>query len=313
VIDFRYHLVSLIAVFLAVALGIVVGTTQLNGPVLDGLEAQVSTLTDDNNVLEAQTESLTEELTQDDAYDDAVAPLIVANRLVGSSVLLIVTSDDVSPEIVSETTTLLQAAGAELSGTLRLQPEFSDPQSASELQEYVTGSGLPAGLTLPQTDETPALVASLLSQVLMQPSAGGEAPEQTARTTVLAGLAALGAVISDSGEVDSADYALILTGEGFTADDAEARNRALVALCVALDATGSGVVVGGGPASVTDGGLLAALRADAGASTTVSTVNNVDDAAGQVAALLALTAERTGASGNYGVGEDTVPLPPLGP
>ncbi|MBA3410734.1 MAG: copper transporter, partial [Geodermatophilaceae bacterium] len=30
-IDFRYHLVSLTAVFLAVALGIVIGTTQLNG------------------------------------------------------------------------------------------------------------------------------------------------------------------------------------------------------------------------------------------------------------------------------------------
>ncbi len=32
-IDFRYHLVSLIAVFLAVALGIVIGTTALNNPI----------------------------------------------------------------------------------------------------------------------------------------------------------------------------------------------------------------------------------------------------------------------------------------
>ena len=40
-IDFRYHLVSLIAVFLAVALGIVIGTTALNGPILDDLESQV--------------------------------------------------------------------------------------------------------------------------------------------------------------------------------------------------------------------------------------------------------------------------------
>ncbi|MFN2523414.1 MAG: copper transporter, partial [Mycobacteriales bacterium] len=37
IIDFRYHLVSIIAVFLALALGIVVGTTALNGGIVDTL------------------------------------------------------------------------------------------------------------------------------------------------------------------------------------------------------------------------------------------------------------------------------------
>ncbi len=312
-IDFRYHLVSLIAVFLAVALGIVIGTTQLNGRVLDGLEAQVGTLSEEKDSLEAQNESLTQELSQDNAFDDAVAPLIVANRLVGSSVLLVVTSEDVSAEVVGQITTLLQASGAELSGTLRLQPEFSDPQNAAELQEYVTGSGLPAGITLPRTDETAALVASLLSQVLMRPADGTVGPPQASTTNVLAGLAALGAVTSDSGEVTSADYALILSGQGFTGEDAETRNRALVALAVNLDSAGSGGVVAGDADSAAEGGLVAALRNDASAASSVSTVNNVDAASGQVAALLALTAERTGESGNYGVGEGTVPLPSLGP
>jgi len=312
VIDFRYHLVSLIAVFLAVALGIVIGTTQLNGTVLDGLEAQVGTLTDQNNTLEAQTESLTEQLSQNDAYDDAVAPLIVANRMVGSSVLLVVTSDDVSTEVVGLTTSLLAASGAELAGTLRLQPAFTDPQTAPELQEYVTGRGLPPGITLPQTDETSTLVASLVSQVLMRPADGGPAPAQTAIDTVLAGLAALGVVTSESGIVESADYALILTGGRITDGDVDARNRALLALAVALDSAGSGAVVAGDATADAEGGLVAAVRADAGSATSLSTVNNIDAASGRVAALLALTAERTGQSGNYGVGEGTVPLPPLG-
>ena len=312
-IDFRYHLVSLSAVFLAVALGILIGTTQLNGPVLDGLEAQVGTLTDENNELEVQTESLTEELTQDDAYDDAVAPLLVANRLVGASVLIVVTNDEVTPDVVGQVTSLLGASGADLAGTLRIFPAFTDPQTAPDLQEYVTGSGLPPGITLPETDETSTLVASLMSQVLMRPAEGGAAPEQTATTTVLAGLAALGVVTSESGDVDSADYVLFLTGSGFTGEDAETRNRALVSLAVAMDTVGSGAVVAGDVSADAEGGLLAAVRADGGAGTTVSTVNNVDTAPGRVAALLALTAERTGQSGNYGVGEGTVPLPPLAP
>lgn len=310
-IDFRYHLVSLIAVFLAVALGIVIGTTQLNGTVLDRLESQVGTLIDDKNTLQAQTQTLTDELTQNDAYDDAVAPLVVANRLVGSSVLVIVTNEDVSAEIVGQVTSLLGAAGAQLAGTLRLQAAFTDPQTAPDLQSYVTGPGLPAGITLPQTDDTSTLVASLMSQVLMRPADGGAAPAQTSTSNVLAGLAALGVVTSDSGEPESADYALILTTGAFTGDDAPARNQTLVALAGALDTAGSGGVVAGDAAADAEGGLLAALHADAVAATSLSTVNNVDAASGRVAALLALNAERNGQSGNYGVGEGTTPLPPL--
>ena len=57
-IDFRYHLVSLIAVFLAVALGIVIGTTQLNGPLTDNLQGQVTALQDDKRaIFKAATEA----------------------------------------------------------------------------------------------------------------------------------------------------------------------------------------------------------------------------------------------------------------
>ncbi len=47
-INFRYHVVSLTAVFLALAIGLVVGTAALNGPVADSLEGQVTGLRKDN-------------------------------------------------------------------------------------------------------------------------------------------------------------------------------------------------------------------------------------------------------------------------
>ena len=43
-IDFRYHLVSIIGIFLALAVGIVLGTTALNGPVLDDLRGRIDDL-----------------------------------------------------------------------------------------------------------------------------------------------------------------------------------------------------------------------------------------------------------------------------
>ena len=57
-IDFRYHLVSLIAVFLAIALGIVIGTTALNQPILTDIRGQVSTLEQDKRTLEDRTRRL---------------------------------------------------------------------------------------------------------------------------------------------------------------------------------------------------------------------------------------------------------------
>ena len=43
-INFRYHVVSLTAVFLALAIGLVVGTAALNGPAADALGEQVDAL-----------------------------------------------------------------------------------------------------------------------------------------------------------------------------------------------------------------------------------------------------------------------------
>ena len=43
-INFRYHVVSLTAVFLALAIGLVVGTAALNGPAADALNDQVDAL-----------------------------------------------------------------------------------------------------------------------------------------------------------------------------------------------------------------------------------------------------------------------------
>ena len=50
-INFRYHVVSLTAVFLALAIGLVVGTAALNGPVADSLKEQVQSVSKDNSNL----------------------------------------------------------------------------------------------------------------------------------------------------------------------------------------------------------------------------------------------------------------------
>lgn len=310
-ISFRYHVVSLISVFLAVALGIVIGTTQLNGRVLDDLNDQVEALADDKRDLETRSQNLESQLSEGDAFGDAVAPTLVADRLPDLSVLLVLASEDLDPDLVDQMSALVEASGATVAGTLQLLPEFSDPQVAQDLQNFVTDSeGLPPGVQLPSTDDAAVLVASLLGSVLMRPTTG-EPADPTAATTVLSGLSTLGVLSQESPEIDAADYAIILTAGSLEGDTAAPRNSALAALASGLDGGGSGSVVAGDIASAAEAGLVGTIRADAALATAVSTVDNVNVAAGRVSAVLALAAEGSGTSGKYGTGEDTQPVPPL--
>jgi hypothetical protein len=311
VIDFRYHLVSLIAVFLAVALGIIIGTTALNEPLQANIEGQVTELEQDKRALEDRTQQLQAQVDTSDAFAAAVAPALVEGALAGSSVLLVLGNEDVLPEQVEQITALVTEAGGTVGGTISLTAEYTDPSTASGLQNYVTGPGMPpAGVELPETDDAGQLVGSLLAQVLMRP-AGGPAPGGTAASSVLAGLTALDVLASEGDSVAPADYAILLTSGAFTGNDAAERNGTLVELVAALDEAGSGAVVAGDGASATETGLVGVLRADPTLSAAVSTVDNVGTAAGRLSAVLALGGEAEGTSGRYGTGEDAQPVPPL--
>jgi hypothetical protein len=310
VIDFRYHLVSLIAVFLAVALGIVIGTTQLNEPILADIENQVTSLEQDKRDLEDTTQQLQAQVDTSDAFAQALAPKLVAGALPDRRVLLVLTNEDVAPETVEGVSALVEEAGGNISGTVQLEPGYSDPANASSLQSYVTGPGLPTGLQLPEADDAGQLVASVLAQVLLVPP-GGAGRDTSEISSVLAGLNALDALSSEGSSVAAANFAVVLTAGAFEGDDAAERNGTLTDLLAALDGAGSGVVLAGDAASAGENGLVGAVRADPSLSAAVSTVDNAAASAGQISTVLALAAEGKGTSGNYGTGEDTQPVPPV--
>jgi hypothetical protein len=310
VIDFRYHLVSLIAVFLAVALGIVIGTTQLNGPLTDNLQGQVTALQEDKRSLEDQTQLLQTQLNDVGGFDEAVGPTLVNGTLSGRSVVLVVTSQDVDTAVVEGLTALVGSAGATVTGTIRLTDSYADTSTEGTLDSFLSGPGIPATVIRPSTTDPGELVASVLAQVLMVPGPGspgaGIAPSSTDTSTVLAGLEELGVLSRDTSSVSPADFAVVLTAGAV----GSTRVTALGQLATALDDQGSGVVVAGDLASAGNGGLVEAVRNDQTATSIVSTVDNVTTAAGRISAVLALAAEGRNTSGEYGVGKDTQPVPP---
>jgi len=85
VISFRYHLVSIIAVFLALALGIVVGTTALNGPITTDLRKQVNTLKSDRTTLANQVKSLQQQVSDAGQFASSFGSQLVQGYAAGSN------------------------------------------------------------------------------------------------------------------------------------------------------------------------------------------------------------------------------------
>ena len=56
---------------------------------------------------------------------------------------------------MEQVTALITEAGGTVSGTISLQPEYSDPSTASSLQNYVTGPGMPPGASSCPRPTTP--------------------------------------------------------------------------------------------------------------------------------------------------------------
>ena len=90
-IDFRYHLVSIVAVFLALAIGIVLGSTELQGDTIDALRSSSNLLKTELNASNAQRDSYKQQLNADQQFLQApgVEQRLLANDLMGMRIVLV--------------------------------------------------------------------------------------------------------------------------------------------------------------------------------------------------------------------------------
>jgi hypothetical protein len=307
-VDFRYHLVSIIAVFLALAVGIVVGTTALNGYVVDSLRASNKKVIHDKRGLESQVKDLRNQVSRREQFADAVAPEVVGGQLSGERVLL-VTTPGASDGVIKSLTALVTEAGGATTGQVSLRADLLDPTKAQVVDDVVA-SVAPAGVTLPEGTAGDRAAVELAAALLTS-SASTRLPEDAA-AKVLGGFAGADLVDvqpppgSKSGTpLGLATLAVLVTGgaDGHTADDVtKQRQRTVLTLARAMDLRSAGVVVVGPESAAGTGGLIEALRRDGGLSDRVSSVDAVDTSYGAVSAILALHEQATGRSGRYGQG-----------
>jgi hypothetical protein len=295
-ISFRYHLVSIVGIFLAFALGIAVGTAALNGAVTDGLRSQVNSLRDTRDNLQTENSQLNKQVAAQDSFAQLYGPGLAAGTLTGQTVAIIETpgANDSNGDAI--------AAEVQAAGRISLTSDYVDPARAADIRSLATGSAHPVGLQLPATDDAGQLGGALLAYVLVG------SPTEADIQQVLAGFAALQMVKVKGSAVTAANLAIVVTAGDENSGSNTTAVTMLSSLASQLDSQGKGTVVAGNTPSASKGGLVYAVRNDATVSHAVSTVDDADTSLGQLTTVLALAQQKAGTSGQYGsaAGADSI-------
>lgn len=313
IVDFRYHLVSIIAIFLALALGIVVGTTALNGALLDNLEDSIGTLTADKRALETDVSGLRDLVAANDQLVEQLSERAVAGVLTGERVVL-VSSPTAPTQVRDALVPLLEAAGAEVAGEVRLRPDLADPERAVQIDALISEVAT-EDVDLTGADTPAERAAVVLAAALVRPRDQDASLGAAEATAVLQTFAQADLLDVEGDPGARSTLAVVLAQAPDPSPDpvrAPLQTQVLVAMADALDDAGSGALVAAPLAATEEGGVLDAVRDDGSLSGRVSTVDGLERPNGLLAVVLALREQSAGGAGRYGTGPGVSgPLPVL--
>jgi hypothetical protein len=310
VIDFRYHLVSIISIFLALAVGIVLGAGPLQANIGSTLGDQVVALRNEKQDLNAKLAQSQAQVAAADEYETAITPQLVAGRLNGHSVVLVVLPSAES-KLVDTTVAALSDSGAKTHGTVTLSPDWFDPAKAAERAAAASAAAADLGLTSTTTGD------ALLREVLGRLTVGEPSVEPSAnRAKALGALSDAGLLDSNVPELAPGDIAIVVSGDySGSQDEVDSRSQQVLALAQRLQSgSRATVVIGGAPVQAagqpvtTD--AVTAVRADARASNEISTVDHAREGRGPAVVVLAIEAQLAHHVGHYGTAPDAKAILP---
>ncbi len=141
IIDLRYHVVSLVAVFLALGLGIIIGVN-FGKTVNEEFEEQLNRLEEtyvkfreDQKALRTALQAKENQLEMAEQFQRAILPNLIVNRLIGKRIAIIRTNPSIDFKYAKQMVNMLRQAGAEVTSvTSFVKPvDWEDPQIRTEI------------------------------------------------------------------------------------------------------------------------------------------------------------------------------------
>ena len=302
-IDFRYHLVSIVAVFLALSLGLLLGSTELKPYVQKGLQGLSKTEQRQIDALLGEKQQLQGQIGSENQFALANAPAMLQNVLAGQRCVLVL-APGAAGSVTSGIAQALETAGAKVTGQLQMQAAFFDTSAATsqKLTQVAGQYAQSAGVILAGTAQAQA--SELLAHLIMtqggpgQPLPGERDPVSVQAVQALAGAGFL----TKSGQPwNRATLAVvIIPATPQSTDDTNPESQALVTLAQQLNLAGLGTVVAGTVTGSGPGSAIDVMRAG-GRAGHLTSVDNADYPIGQIVVAQSLADLQHGRSGSYGV------------
>jgi hypothetical protein len=292
-VSFRFHLVSLVAVFLALGLGVVAGTTVINRGIVRQLEQQTGEFTQRARQAEAQVSALTE-------FGEEVMGYVVEDRLTGAEVV-IVTQEGTDEGAIASARRALEQAGADMLGLLTVSDRMAlvDESSRADL------AGIVGRLA---TDDSEVLTAEAAGGMASELAFGADAadilPALIREEFILVGGREVGDSVLRSLDGDEA----VVVVAGGRDDPVIDPGRFLVPLVEGLVADGARVAAAEG--LDTRYPFVTLLRSDGAVNGDITTQDNVDQVPGEVGLVLGVDDALRGTTGHYGVKDGASSLLP---
>jgi hypothetical protein len=324
-INFRFHIISLVAVFLALALGIFLGSAVGEPTIVNELRDQIDNARDRARDLNDENDALQSEVDTLQSFVDDIATFTVEDRL-GGVVVAVVAERGVDDGPIGDLMDTLRAAGADAPLVVWMEQrwELADEEDVAALASIVgeasdvtdetastddtaggTGDGATpttAGLDA-ETLRQDAFTA--LAQRLTRPPA---APADGEGGDLLADLVEGGYVSIEGLAADElatfparGARALVVDGAEGDIDAPVVFSQAVAAFAASGAPTVAGEVTGSADLEAPGrGATLAAIRGDDAFDGVVSTIDALDVTQGRIAAVLAL--QQIDVFGDYGFG-----------
>ena len=308
-IDFRYHLVSLISVFLALAVGVVLGAGPLQNSLGTALNDQVTALRENRNATQAKLEQTETAVNERDSYITQAATSLLPGTLASKNVAMVLLPD-AKAEDADAIAAQLKNAGATVTGRVSLTSTWVD---LSRENYRSTFSGQVQG----HLDSTTSKDANgILGEALAKALTANDDSSRVLMDMLSVSADKSGTPFVSVDSTPSAPAEMIVvvgprpqasSGKGATVEATPGQDPK--AWAKALEGTAGRaptVVVGSADG---DDGVVSIIRSE---KAKVTTVDSVGQIAASVSTPLALASTRAGTIGHYGFdkGAEAV-MPPV--
>lgn len=311
-IDFRYHLISLIAVFLALGLGILMGSVVLSEKYVERLENRVTEFEKEVDARRLEVSDLNDRIDAFQEFAVESQPRLIEGALAGEEVVVLDT-DGTDETLVEGLTEAVEEAGGTLVSTITLTDRFAlGDQPERDQLALILGSSSSEAADL--REEAGVVLGERIAAVSASrvDATFGDAPAQRLLLLMrsLDDEGFLG--VSSSEETPVPAGASFIVAGGSADDHFEGAVELIKALALGLSDRNRAVLVAEPTTSTWE--LVSAVREDGTLNAAVTTADHADTVPGRVAVVLGLEMTIDGLLGHYGVADGAAGvIPPPSP